>query len=604
MRIVVRSFARSNRLSSILISFANLKNLVRLDVDDNPLSAFPDLSPCTSLRSLAFGCVSIDAIDAIDGIDSTDPRRQRVKVVTSFDRQQSSTALVINFWGAPKDVDPVQEFYDLALRGSTHHPLIIRGLAALIESAAMKKAFLKNAQALEKVALMLLSECDEVVTTACSVLGLLSAYDRQTADRILNSHGDILLGLCREGEGVNGVHRQVAGLKTMETITRFSSAADHHRLEEKLVSWALTMADGWDAHCGDGDGDGDGDTNDDVGDQMKVTLLRTLGNLCCGSREGPLSSSTTTTTTTTKPPSWRDRPDFRAFVAKVGGLATSSGPVHLSVKRLRSMLGLHGPPRHPGGVRVLSLDGGGMKGLATIRMLRAIEKATNRPLREMFDLVVGTSTGALLTVALMVRGFSLDECEAVYKEVGQKVFKHPVHSNSDSTTGSPDGGNGNGNVSKAAAAAAKAAKAAKDPGINSANTTNTNNNTNTNTNKDASSWASVFYRSLTSKTDSVRAARFELDRRARARPDSLTRATRFVRSPGRRRLQARHVDVRGNFEGPLQHGEHRAVRHRVDDRYERPRRAQDCPRVGAHERLARGPVHLPQLRILARRAGG
>jgi len=509
LRIVVRSFARSNRLSSILISFANLKNLVRLDVDDNPLSAFPDLSPCTSLKSLAFGCVSIDAID------STDPRRQRVKVVTSFDRQQSSAALVINFWGAPKDVDPVQEFYDLALRGSTHHPLIIRGLAALIESAAMKKEFLKNAQALEKVALMLLSECDEVVTTACSVLGLLSEYDRQTADRILNSHGDILLGLCREKEGVNGVHRQVAGLKTMETITRFSSAADHHRLEEKLVSWALAMADGWDARCGDGD------TNDGVGDQMKVTLLRTLGNLCCGSREGPLSSSTTTT----KPPSWRDRPDFHAFVAKVGGLETDSGyrvsgPVHLSVKRLRSMLGLHGPPRHPGGVRVLSLDGGGMKGLATIRMLRAIEKATNRPLREMFDLVVGTSTGALLTVALMVRGFSLDECEAVYKEVGHKVFKHPVHSNSDSTAGSPEGGNGDGTGSKDAAAAAKATKAAKDPGINSTNTTNTN--------KDASSWASVFYRSLTSKTDSVRAARFELDPRALARPDSLTRATRFV----------------------------------------------------------------------------
>ena len=42
------------------------------------------------------------------------------------------------------------------------------------------------------------------------------------------------------------------------------------------------------------------------------------------------------------------------------------------------------------GLRVLSLDGGGMKGLATIRLLKHIEKHTQRPLHELFDLVVGT----------------------------------------------------------------------------------------------------------------------------------------------------------------------------------------------------------------------
>ena len=462
---------KSNRLSSILISFANLKNLVRLDLDDNPLSAFPDLSPCTKLRSLAFGSVRIEA---------TSDQSDSVTVVTSFDRQQSSKALVINFWGAPKDVDPVQEFYDLALRGSTHHPLIVRGLATMIESAAMKKAFLKNSQALEKVALMLLSECGEVVTNACRVLGLLSAYDKQTADRILNSHGDILLSLCRETDtvgdtvdetgtaGAPRARRQVAGLRTMETITRFASATDHHRLEEKLVAWAISMVnEDWDG----------------VHAQVKVTLLRTLGNLCCGSRgdAGDVGEGVK--------PSWRELPEFHAFVEKVGGLMTSNKdlePVDLSVRRLTSILGMHALPRHPGGIRVLSLDGGGMKGLSTIRMLREIERITNKPLRESFDLVVGTSTGALLTVALMIKGFSLDECEAVYKEVGHKVFKHPIHS------GENGGGVGSGSGGLEGTNESKTSKASRDNHADSNNAS-------------SASWASVFYRSLTSKTDSVRA---------------------------------------------------------------------------------------------------
>lgn len=473
---------RSNRLSSILISFAKMKNLVHLDVDDNPLSAFPDLSPCTRLRSLAFASVRIeDRVCGEEGAEEGGEAGCRVKsrglsvvtsVVTSFDRQQSSKSLVINFWGAPKECNPVQEFFDLALKGSTHHPLIIRGLATMISSRELKKAFLENAQALEKVALMLLSECEEVVTNACRVIGILSMYDRGTADRILNSHGDILLSLVLdEGARLDVQHgglgdepdlaaRVLAGLETMETITRFASLTDHHQLEEKLVQWAISMA-GWEDEVAMQPGPGPaGEAGPHSGhsERLKVTLLRIIGNLCCGDRRASSGQA-----------SWRDLPEFAAFVDKVrvyneNGCGVS--PVSLSIKRLTSMLGMHDPPRHPGGVRVLSLDGGGMKGLSTIRLLRGIEHAAKRPLQEIFDLVIGTSTGALLAVALMVKGMSLDECEAVYKEVGNKVFKNPLHS-----AESKDSEDGNGN---------KAAETSE-------------------------SWANVLYRSLHMKTEHVRA---------------------------------------------------------------------------------------------------
>jgi predicted acylesterase/phospholipase RssA len=44
------------------------------------------------------------------------------------------------------------------------------------------------------------------------------------------------------------------------------------------------------------------------------------------------------------------------------------------------------------GVNLLSLDGGGMRGMATVRMLRRLEEGTGRRIHELFDLICGTST--------------------------------------------------------------------------------------------------------------------------------------------------------------------------------------------------------------------
>ena len=50
--------------------------------------------------------------------------------------------------------------------------------------------------------------------------------------------------------------------------------------------------------------------------------------------------------------------------------------------------------------RILCLDGGGIKGLASTQMLSVIEKEMGKPIYECFDLIAGTSIGAFL--ALMV----------------------------------------------------------------------------------------------------------------------------------------------------------------------------------------------------------
>ena len=82
-------------------------------------------------------------------------------------------------------------------------------------------------------------------------------------------------------------------------------------------------------------------------------------------------------------------------------------------------LGAGDAPRR--GLRLLSLEGGGIKGLALIWQLRALERAAGRPIHELFDLVGGVSTGGIIALGIS-RGVPLEALERMYHEIGRKVF--------------------------------------------------------------------------------------------------------------------------------------------------------------------------------------
>jgi predicted acylesterase/phospholipase RssA len=65
--------------------------------------------------------------------------------------------------------------------------------------------------------------------------------------------------------------------------------------------------------------------------------------------------------------------------------------------------------------RILALDGGGAKGFYTLGVLKEIEGMLKCPLYERFDLVFGTSTGAIIA-ALIALGYSIDEIHDLYKK--------------------------------------------------------------------------------------------------------------------------------------------------------------------------------------------
>ena len=65
--------------------------------------------------------------------------------------------------------------------------------------------------------------------------------------------------------------------------------------------------------------------------------------------------------------------------------------------------------------RILSLDGGGSKGFFTLGALREIEAIVQAPLSTRFDLVFGTSTGAIIA-SLIALGCSVDEIRKLYEQ--------------------------------------------------------------------------------------------------------------------------------------------------------------------------------------------
>ncbi|KQP77437.1 patatin [Methylobacterium sp. Leaf113] len=72
--------------------------------------------------------------------------------------------------------------------------------------------------------------------------------------------------------------------------------------------------------------------------------------------------------------------------------------------------------------RVLSLDGGGAKGFYTLGVLREIEAMLDCPLYKRFDLVFGTSTGAIIA-ALIALGYEVEQIHALYKEHVPRIMK-------------------------------------------------------------------------------------------------------------------------------------------------------------------------------------
>lgn len=84
--------------------------------------------------------------------------------------------------------------------------------------------------------------------------------------------------------------------------------------------------------------------------------------------------------------------------------------------------------------RVLSIDGGGIRGRIPVMVLAELERRTGKSTASMFDLISGTSTGGILALTLTVPDggrilapkYSAKDVEAFYVSDGPKIFGRSV----------------------------------------------------------------------------------------------------------------------------------------------------------------------------------
>jgi hypothetical protein len=72
-------------------------------------------------------------------------------------------------------------------------------------------------------------------------------------------------------------------------------------------------------------------------------------------------------------------------------------------------------------IRILSIDGGGIRGILPLYFLWQLEKATGKRTYEMFDVIAGTSTGGMIALALSVA--SAKDVLDLYLKNGDAIFK-------------------------------------------------------------------------------------------------------------------------------------------------------------------------------------
>jgi hypothetical protein len=86
-----------------------------------------------------------------------------------------------------------------------------------------------------------------------------------------------------------------------------------------------------------------------------------------------------------------------------------------------------------GSKRILALDGGGLRGILTLGILKRVEDELRARhgddaafrLCDYFDLIAGTSTGAIIAAALAI-GMTVDEITSKYRELGSRVFQRSL----------------------------------------------------------------------------------------------------------------------------------------------------------------------------------
>ncbi|XP_022139959.1 phospholipase A I isoform X2 [Momordica charantia] len=372
-----------NKLVRPLLDFRAMAELRVLRLFGNPLEFLPEILPLHNLRHLSLANIRIVADENLRSVD------------VQIEMENNS------YFGASRH--KLSAFFSLIFRfSSCHHPLLASALAKIMQDEGNRAVISKDENAIRQLISMISSDNRHVVVQACFALSSLAA-DVSIAMQLMKA--DIMQPIksvlkCVSQDEVISVLQVVAKLAfTSDTVSQKMLTKD------LLKSLKLLCAQ--------------------KNPEVQRSALLTVGNLafCLDNRRILVTSE-----------------QLRELLLRL--TAAPNPRVYKAAARALAILGenenlrraLKGRQVAKQGLRILSMDGGGMKGLATVQILKEIEKGTGKRIHEMFDLICGTSTGGMLAVALGIKLMTLDQCEEIYKSLGKLVFAEPTPKDSEAAS--------------------------------------------------------------------------------------------------------------------------------------------------------------------------
>ncbi|XP_052183412.1 phospholipase A I isoform X2 [Diospyros lotus] len=372
-----------NKLVRPLLDFRAMAELRVLRLFGNPLEFLPEILPLHKLRHLSLANIRIVADDNLRSVN------------VQIEMENSS------YFGASRH--KLSAFFSLIFRfSSCHHPLLASALAKIIQDQGNRLFVGKDENAVRQLISMISSDNRHVVEQACCALSCL-ADDVIVALQLIKS--DIMQPVKLVLKS-SGPEELISILQVVVNLAFTSDVVAQKMLSKDLLKSLKLLC----AH---------------KNPEVQKSALFAVGNLafCLENRRALVTSES-----------------LRELLLR---LTVASEPrVRKAAARALAILGenenlrraIRGKPVAKQGLRILSMDGGGMKGLATVQILKEIEKGTGKHIHELFDLICGTSTGGMLAIALGVKLMSLEKCEEIYKKLGKLVFAEPVPKDNEAAT--------------------------------------------------------------------------------------------------------------------------------------------------------------------------
>ncbi|PWA63242.1 armadillo-type fold protein [Artemisia annua] len=372
----------NNKLVCPLLDFRAMSELRILRLFGNPLEFLPDILPLHQLRQLSLANIRVVADDYLRSVN------------VQIEMENSS------YFASWHKLSP---FFALIFRySSCHHPLLASALSKMMQDEVNRVVIGKDENAVRQLISMISSENHHVVEQACSALTSL-ASDVSVSLQLMKC--DVMQPIQRVLKS-NGPEELKSVLQVVSTLGFVSDTVAQKMMKRDVIGLLKLLCVHKDP-------------------EVQRSALIAIGNLafCSENRKILVASE-----------SLRDLLLRRTV--------TSEGRVRKAAARALAILGeneslrrsIKGRQVAQQGLRILTMDGGGMKGLATVQILKEIEKGTGKQIHEMFDLICGTSTGGMLAVALGIKLMSLEKCEGIYKNLGKLVFAESFRKDNEAAT--------------------------------------------------------------------------------------------------------------------------------------------------------------------------